>query len=174
MTKHLSINPQHKTRPALEISVSPRSSQWQFTTIFVCISAFFYYVFGVLTNSLRAFSFECALFLIIEIVMGLFTFLVWTYADAVYDYGDHLIVTRRGREDRIMFNQINDFREIFNIEHLSDYFLIAITLDQECKFGQTIRFISHFTPTQKNLSINKTAEDIKRRIRHARAGCVHF
>jgi hypothetical protein len=155
--------------PHMNEQISSRSTfitKWVFP-----IAWFGFLVLFVVESATHGMSGENALFILVPIfmsVMGFFFFkaLVWDLADVVHDQGTHLLIRRRGVEDRI------PFENIMNVS--STPFMnpprVTLRLVKPSAFGTHVSFSPKSAAFTLSLSPrNRVAEKLMERAYAARA-----
>jgi len=114
------------------------------------------------------------MFLLVPGVMAVFGFflmkkLVWDLVDAVFDYGDYLLVKNKGTEDRIMLS------DIMNVSSstLMNPPRVTLKLVRASKFGREIAFSPATKFTLNPFAKNEIAEDLIDRAYRARTSPGH-
>ena len=79
-----------------------------------------------------------------------YRFRIWPLADEVFDGGDHLLVRRRGEEQRVRFEDIADL----SLSRSGKSHRMTVELKSPGRFGEKIVFLPH-----KHLSFNPFAQD---------------
>ncbi len=114
------------------------------------------------------------MFLVAPGVMAVFGFfvmkmLVWDLVDAVFDYGDYLLVKNRGTEDRVMLSNIMNVSS----STLMNPPRITLKLVRPSKFGPEIAFSPTMKFTLNPFAKNAIAEDLIDRAYRARTSPGH-
>jgi len=163
--------------PPLISDVSPHmsdqiSSRSTFITKWLFPVAWFGFLIFFIAQSLTHEAGEVdLLFIVVPVlvtVIGFFFFkaLVWDLADAVYDHGTHLLVRRRGGEDRILFENIMNVSST----PLMNPPRITLRLVKPSAFGTHVSFSPKSNPLRFSFSLkNPIAEQLMEKAYAARA-----
>jgi hypothetical protein len=110
------------------------------------------------------------LFLFVALAMGVFGFflfrrLVWDLADEVLDAGDHLLVKRRGTEERISIANIMNV----SVSSYVNPIRVSLRLVEPGKLGSEVAFTPQAPFTLNPFAKNRVAEDLIVRVHRERA-----
>jgi hypothetical protein len=109
------------------------------------------------------------LFLFVALGMGVFGFflfrrLVWDLADEVLDAGDHLLVKRRGTEERIPISNIMNV----SVSSYVNPIRVSLRLVKPGKLGSDVAFTPQAPFTLNPFAKNRVAEDLIVRVHRER------
>jgi hypothetical protein len=109
------------------------------------------------------------LFLFVALGMGVFGFflfrrLVWDLADEVLDAGDHLLVKRRGTEERIPISNIMNV----SVSSYVNPIRVSLRLVKPGKLGSEVAFTPQAPFTLNPFAKNRVAEDLIVRVHRER------
>jgi hypothetical protein len=96
----------------------------------------------------------------------IYWFFIWDLADEVLDAGEHILVTRRGLQERIALT------DILNVEisRFSNPVRLSLRLRKKGKLDDQVAFIPKWPFTLNPFARNPIAEDLIKRVDQAKAG----